>query len=431
MEIKLERYDAYKNSGVEWLGEIPKHWEVFSLKNVGLVKNGATPSSANSKYWDGDLVWVTPTDINNIITITDSERKITNLGYRSCGTTLVPEGSIILTTRAPIGKVVIAGVDLCTNQGCKSIIVNNGTYSKFLYYLFLISYKILNGLGTGTTFLELSNKELKNFIVPNPPLKEQTAIAQFLDDKTQKIDQAIRVKQEQIVLLKERRQVLIHQAVTRGLDKTVKLKDSGVDWIGEIPEHWVLTKAKYYSKVFVPERSKPELNIGKEGLPWITTDNIRNQELSANDVMYYVSDFERKKTGSRIIRAESVIATCVGNFGIAKKIGFDCIINQQLQGFINLKIDADYLTSLISISEDYFKNNSTLTTIMYVSKDTFGALPIPLPNQKEQREIVTYIEFISLKTTTAISLKEKEIEKLKEYKASLINSVVTGKVMVN
>ena len=165
-------------------------------------------------------------------------------------------------------------------------------------------------------------------------------------------------------------------------------------------------------------------------MPWVTTEHLRSEELFISDVTYYVNELDKRKTGSRIIKSNSVIATCVGNFGIATKLNFDCIINQQVQGFTNLKINPDYLTYLIGISEDYFKNNSTLTTIMYVSKDTFGSMPIPLPTGEEQNDIVEHIKNGTKKIATAISIKEKEIEKLKEYKASLINSAVTGKLKV-
>ena len=285
-----------------------------------------------------------------------------------------------------------------------------------------------NTIGMGIP--HVNGRVLNNLIVSLPPLQEQTAIAEFLDDKTTKIDAAIGIKEKQIELLKERKQILIHKAVTRGLDDGVALKDSGVEWIGEIPEGWEVAKAKYYSTIFVPERAKPDLNTQRGGYPLVTTEHLRSPELFENTVNYYVNEKSKNKTGSRIIKSGSVLATCVGNFGIASQLNFDCIINQQIQGFTDLRIDAKYLTYLVRLSEDYFKNNSTLTTIMYVNKDTFGNMPISLPSLSEQKEISSYIETASQKIETAIELKQQEIEKLKEYKSSLINGVVTGKVKV-
>ncbi|MDB5014276.1 MAG: restriction modification system specificity domain protein [Daejeonella sp.] len=301
-------------------------------------------------------------------------------------------------------------------------------YYKWLLHIYDIVHMKTLGSGVRQTlsFTHIADSEL-----PFPPLQEQIAISNFLDKKTTLIDQAIGIKEKQIELLKERKQILIHNAVTKGLDKNVKLKDSGLEWIGEIPEGWEVTKAKFYSQIFVPERAKPDLNIERDGIPWVTTDHLRNEILSENDVTYYVSKSAQKTTGSRIIKRNNVIATCVGNFGIASKTNFDCIINQQIQGYINLKINAEYLIHIIGISENYFKNNATMTTIMYVSKSTFGDMPVPLPDKDEQQQIVDYISVTSRKIASAISLKKQEIEKLKEYKASLINSAVTGKIRVN
>lgn len=110
-----------KDSGVEWIGQVPEHWDVKKLKNIALIFNGATPSSNNQDYWDGNIVWITPKDINNIKFITSSERKITQKGYENCGSYLVSPGTIVITTRAPIGKVAITDVELCTNQGLSLI----------------------------------------------------------------------------------------------------------------------------------------------------------------------------------------------------------------------------------------------------------------------------------------------------------------------
>ena len=143
----MKRYKTYKDSGVEWIGEIPAHWNLTEVKRIGSVYNGATPSSSVEEYWNGEIIWVTPTDINGQKEIDQSSRRITEEGYNSCGTKLVPENSIIVTCRAPIGKVVIAGTKLCTNQGCKSIVFDPHQNSRYFYYNFLISSEILNSLG--------------------------------------------------------------------------------------------------------------------------------------------------------------------------------------------------------------------------------------------------------------------------------------------
>lgn len=203
-----------KDSGVEWIGQVPEHWEVKKLKNIAVIFNGATPSSNNQDYWDGNIVWITPKDINNIKIITSSERKITQKGYENCGSYLVSPGNIVITTRAPIGKVAITDVELCTNQGCKSLVLNEKINNVFLYYYLIVSTEYLNSLGSGTTFMELSGTALGIVKVPLPAIQEQQKIANYLDTQTAKIDQAIALKTAHIEKLKEYKSVLINDVVT-------------------------------------------------------------------------------------------------------------------------------------------------------------------------------------------------------------------------
>ena len=203
-----------KDSGVEWIGQVPEHWDVKKLKNIALIFNGATPSSNNQDYWDGNIVWITPKDINNIKFITSSERKITQKGYENCGSYLVLPGTIVITTRAPIGKVAITDVELCTNQGCKSLVLNEKINNIFLYYYLTVSTEYLNSLGSGTTFMELSGTALGIVKVPFPSIQEQQQIADYLDTQTAKIDQAIALKTAHIEKLKEYKSVLINDVVT-------------------------------------------------------------------------------------------------------------------------------------------------------------------------------------------------------------------------
>lgn len=205
----------YKPSGIEWLGDIPVHWEVKRLKNVTKIVNGSTPKSNIEEYWDGEITWVTPGDISKLNGfISESEKMITKEGYLSCGTEMVPEGSTILTCRAPIGNAVIAKKDLCTNQGCKSLIPLRVDY-RYLYYFVLSSNEEINSLGQGTTFLELSRTNLGNtkLSLPNSII-EQKAIANYLDEKTSKLDQLVSNLENQIERLQEVRKIEIYNAVT-------------------------------------------------------------------------------------------------------------------------------------------------------------------------------------------------------------------------
>jgi type I restriction enzyme S subunit len=236
----LKPYPVMKDSGVPWLGEVPEHWEVRRLKHAfRKIVGGSTPASTEPIYWDGDVVWVTPADISRTARLATSLRRITREGLRSCSSELVPPGSIVVTSRAPVGNVAIAETELCTNQGCKALVATAAVVNPVFGFHVLTTLKgELQSLATGTTFTEISTSRLCAVAIPLPPLPEQAAIVRFLDYADRRIRRYIRAKQKLIELLEEQKQAIIHRAVTRGLDPNVRLKPSGVEWLGDVPEHW-------------------------------------------------------------------------------------------------------------------------------------------------------------------------------------------------
>lgn len=208
-----------KPSGVEWIGDIPEEWKVKRLKYLFHIYNGATPKSDNEDFWNGEIVWVTPADYSiEMQYINNSRSKITMEGLMSCAARVVPIGSIIISNRAPIGLVAISNVPLCTNQGCKSLISKFTADSRYFYYFLSVQQQVLNALGKGTTFLELSSSQLGAFMLPLPNIKVQSNIADYLDRETAQIDAAIEKTKQSIEKLKEYRTALISACVTGKID---------------------------------------------------------------------------------------------------------------------------------------------------------------------------------------------------------------------
>ena len=229
----LDASVALKPSGVEWLGDVPAHWEVRRLKSLCKLVNGATPSTNQPSYWNGDIQWITPQDLGNLAGkyITESERRITAAGYRSCGTALAPAGSIAISTRAPIGHIAVLASDACVNQGCRLLVPGDRCDSDYLYYQLTTVRNELEAQGQGSTFTELSRDKLAAFQVAAPPKDEQAAIVEYVDRATAGIDAAMARARRQMELVEEYRVRLIADVVTGKVD----VRDGAAGLPGDCP----------------------------------------------------------------------------------------------------------------------------------------------------------------------------------------------------
>lgn len=211
----LDKSAPLKPSGIDYLGDIPNDWEVIKTKFLFNVYGGSTPKVNVPEYWGDKITWITPGELGDDIKIVlNSKRMLSEKGLNSCGATLVSKGSIIISNRAPIGQVCLAGSELCTNQGCKSLVAKIKLSCLFFYYFFKVQSEVLNMLGNGTTFMELSTSDLLNFKIPCPTIKEQQKIADYLDSKCSQIDKYITEKQNIIQKLDAYKKSLIFECVT-------------------------------------------------------------------------------------------------------------------------------------------------------------------------------------------------------------------------
>ena len=204
-----------KDSGIEWIGDIPADWEICKIKNKFSVFSGATPKSEHQELWDGNIVWITPADYKTTDKyVISGKRTISEEGYNSCGTTLVPENSIIFSKRAPIGSVAISKNELCTNQGCLSCVSKGNANVLYYYYVMSAFTEIFELFGSGTTFKEISFDAFSSFYIPNPDIKEQEEIADFLDRKCAEIDKLIADKTHLLEEMESYKKSVIYEYVT-------------------------------------------------------------------------------------------------------------------------------------------------------------------------------------------------------------------------
>lgn len=409
--------------------------KMVQLRRFFGVQGGTTPSTKVNSYWNGSIPWVTPADMSadEVTTISDTRSKITDEGLLSSNLLLSEPGWIILSNRAPVGKVGICGVPLTCNQGCKLIypLFKNIYINKFIAYWLNANKQKLELLSSGTTFREISNSSLLSFSIPITDLKHQGIAVNFIESKALIINAIIKNLHLKLNKLSEYRQSLITRAVTKGLDPNVELKDSGVEWIGKIPKHWQVCKVKHIGNSFNGLTYSPK-DLLSEGIPVLRSCNVQNAKLDLSDTVFVSKDQARDamlETGDILI--------CSRN-GSAKLIGKCAYISQNQKyafgAFMmvyrsTLKKFGYYI--LNSALFRYYKPLFSTTTINQLTSGTFGEFLIPLPPEKERLEISDALDRDLKKIDSLSAQVNQTILKLKEYRSSLISAAVTGQLAIN
>lgn len=430
-KVQFQKYPAYKDSGVEWLGKIPEHWKVtpgFSFlyeakeKNTGFKRKQVLSLSYGKIREKG-------------------EDELTGLVPESFETyQLVDAGDIIFRpTDLQNDKVslrsAMSDFDGIITSAYLNLRLKKIADARFYHYFFrsIDDNKVIYGLGSGLR-QNIDYRDFRRFRFPFPPKQEQIAIAGFLDEKCGKINAAIAQKEKLIELLKERKQILIQNVVTKGLDPNAKMKDSGVDWIGEIPEHWEV------------KRLKNVCRINLNALPETTSKNYEFQYVDIGSVTFekgitITETYKFKSAPSRARRTvksgDTVIST-VRTY--LKAIDFvDEVKSAYIYstGFAVLQPESfvypEYLAFLVKSNSftDQVAINSKGMSYPAINSTDLSNLFIVHSDYDTQKMIVRYIKEESAKLEKSINLNLKQIEKLKEYKSSLIDAAVTGKIKIN
>lgn len=453
MMNKAMKYEKYKDSGVEWLGVIPSHWEVKKLKFLGNIYaglNGKKGDDFTKEFSAGIKSYIPFTNICNNIKISENQFHYVKVDKKENQNRVLKNDILFLMSSETLEDIAKNSIyigdneELYLNSFCKGFrISNEKVYPEYINYLFLSatyrSYFTL--VGRGFTRINLKQEFINDAFALIPPIPEQTAIAAFLDSKTALIDQAINIKQKQIELLKERRQILIHKAVTRGVTSSevemtnVKMKDSGVEWIGEIPEGWEVKPIKHIANVVLGKMLCNEDKGNYQLKPYLKSKNIQwlNVDVSSVDEMWFskkeLIDYRLKKGDLVLSEGGEVGKTCIWNNELE-----ECYIQNSAHKvtFHTNNSQVYYLYLLFTAGKiGLFEKIVNRVSIGHLTKDKLINIEVIQPPLDEQLAISNWIEKASSKIDTAISLKEQEIEKLKEYKASLINSAVTGKIKVS
>ncbi len=421
----MKPYPSYKHSGVEWIGEIPSGWEVIKLKYVFYEKK----HTQNLKLQCGSISFgkvITKDDDKVPITTKESYQEVLKGEYLINPLNLNYDLKSLRISLSEINVVVSSGYIVI-----KEHIEINKLYFKWLLHIYDVLHMKLLGNGIRQT---ISFNHISNSLLTFPSLQEQQQISNYLDHKTGQIDTLIEKTQQKIELLKEQRTSLINRIVTKGLNPNVEMKDSGVEWIGEIPSGWDIIRFKFIGKVIIGLSYKPNDIVDEHnGTLVMRSSNIQNGKPSFLDNVYVKTEIPEK-----LRTKEGDILICSRN-GSRKLIGKNCVITKDIEGmsfgvFMTIFRTQDWEFVYWVLNSQIFKSQSGLyltSTINQLTVSTLKNFIIPFTRDSvEQQQISNYLDKETTKIDTLIEKENQRIDLLKEYRQSLISEVVTGKVDV-
>ncbi|WP_297868485.1 restriction endonuclease subunit S [uncultured Flavobacterium sp.] len=435
----MKKYDNYKDSGIEWIGNIPENWSCTKLKyHTRKIIDGAHFTPTYIENVENAVPFLRVTDLhsqeidfNNVKFIPQEEHKEL---IKRC----YPEkGDLLLSKNGTIGLMKIVDwewefsifVSLCLLKFEKTL---ENRFFKFFFDSNVVDRQLFES-SQKTSVTNLHLEKIKELRLTLPPIEEQITIANYLDQKTTQIDDLIAKKERLIQLLEEERTAIINQAVTKGLDPTVPMKDSGIEWLGEIPAHWEVKRIGHVAKVVRGASPRPAgdpLLFNGDFLPWITVKEVTNAEgkfIVSTET--YLTEQGSKNT--RIIEPETLLLSNSGaTLGVPRITKIKGGINDGSVAFFNLQIERDYLYYFFITHTKIYRDEVSGYGQPNLNTDIIKSTKIALPNKKEQLEIVLFIENYLEKFEFLKYKTQQEIELLKEYKTALISEVVTGKVDV-
>lgn len=425
-------YDKYKDSGVEWIGKIPECWKTIKFKYCFDIIGGNGFPEALQGNEMGDIPFCKCSDINgNSIFVGKANNYISCECSKDYKFNIIPKNSILI---AKIGEALkknhrkINSLECCIDNNMEAFVFKTNA-DKLFYYNVLKCIDML-WFDNGGTIPSVNNEKLKNFKLPYIPIIEQQQIADYLDKKCGEIDRVVDTQKDVIEKLKEYKQSVITEAVTKGLDKSVPLKASGIEWIGEIPQHWEVRKLKTIGVYRNGLTYSPEdLCEDSKGTLVLRSSNIKNGKLILGDNVYVKSNIPEA-----LIVQKGDILICSRN-GSKELIGKNAIINENVNasfGAFMMIFRCNYPEYMYYILNshifNYYLGSFFTSTINQLTGKNFGDMDIVFcPKKKEQDLIVEYLDKKCSEIDSAISDKEQLIEKLTEYKKSLIYECVTGK----
>lgn len=404
-----------KDSGIPWIGQIPEDWEVAKYKFFATSGMGET-------ILGGNLV-------EDGIPVYSATQNNTVFGYVKSSSLKLNKNDFVIPARGnSIGCVTIVKDNEATaTQTTIYSKLNDKINYKFLYYC-CVGLKDVWFYFEDTAIPQITVNQVQNNKVPLPPKEIQQKIVEILDKKCGQIDELVRIEENEIEKLKEYKTSLITKVVTKGLDPNAKMKDSGIPWIGQIPEDWKIGRLKFYAQI--KTGSTPPTNIKQyfdENINWFTPSDFKNMYLNNSErkiASSFLTDFNITLFPLKTTLLVGIGATC-GKIALINNEGY---CNQQITAIVaSNNIDRKFMFYEMSAIQKYLKENALYTTLPILNNEYIKNINIIIADIEIQQQIVDYLDKRCEEIDNLIKIKQEKIEKLKEYKKSLIYQYVTGK----
>jgi type I restriction modification DNA specificity domain protein len=432
----MKKYDEYKDSGVAWIGEVPKHWKVLHLKHsLDGLQDGTHGTYASV---DAGKVLLSAKNVTEHgLIIGESERTISDIDHKEIVSNGFPQqGDILLCCVGTLGRCCIFEYPfpIAFQRSVTFLRTNSLLSNRMLLYILRNKYIDTQFQLFAKTSAQsgVYMGDLKDFYIVVPPINEQTAIAAYLDTHCAKIDNLISIQQKRIALLQELKQSVITHAVTKGLNPNVEIKQLGVEWIGDVPKHWEIRKIKTLSAVKRGASPRPidDPKYFAEGgeFSW-----VRIADVSASDKYLTTTTQKLSKLGSSLSVKRfpgDIFISIAGTVGKPIISSIKCCIHDGFVYFPYLKnMNTEFLYYIFMSGQPYL-GLGKMGTQLNLNTETIGNIDIPYPPITEQAAIASYLDHKCATIDTSISNAQHQIELLQEYKQSLITEVVTGKYKV-
>lgn len=449
--MKYAAYSEYKPSQMSWLDRLPTHWKTISLRWMSKRYAGGTPDKGNEAYWEnGEIPWINSGAVNDGY-ITQPSELITHEGFANSSAKWIPKDALVMALAGQgktKGMVAQLGITTTCNQSMAALIPDHRFATRYLYYWLTANYKNIRNMAGGEARDGLNLEMLGSIPCPVPPVDEQQTIARFLDAKTAQIDALVAQKHQLIDKLKEKRQALIARTVTRGLppeaakaaglDPNPEMKDSGVDWLSEIPAHWHLSPLKRIVCTPITDGPHETPEFPLEGVPFVSAEAVQDGRVLLSSMRGYISqeDHERyskkycpKKNDIFIVKSGSTtgkvaIVDFNDEFNVWSPLAtVRCDLQKALPEFVFFALSSEYFQGLIQVSWSF-------GTQPNIGMGVIGNLAVVLSPVSEQRLIADFLKIETARMNDLIERAQTAIVRLTEYRQALITSAVTGKIDV-